>query len=222
VRRRALISAVLVAAGVLVSAVGVRGLLRSGRGAPWTAAAVRAGLAPDSRPVFDLVVALQGQRGTGGADDTDWIAAEQACRALKWPRCDRPALEELKRSSRPSGADRKHPEAMAALAVADATWAFGSEDAARSMFRTELDRIPESDGPGRARVFVRFGIIDMNPDGQAALFAQACVADPSLCDRDSLQQAARREVQARFVAPGNVVPLYFGGHPSVGGIAGPR
>ena len=45
------------------------------------------------------------------------------------------------------------------------------------MFRTELDRIPDTDGPGRARVFVRFGIIDTNFDGQAALFAQACVAD---------------------------------------------
>ena len=76
---------------------------------------------------------------------------------------------------------------------------------------------PQSDGPGRARVFVRFGIIDTNPDGQAALFAQACVADPSLCDRERLKKAARREVQARFVPPGNVVPLYFGGHPRSAG-----
>jgi hypothetical protein len=105
----------------------------------------------------------------------------------------------------------------AAARAAGAIWATGDEDAVRKMFRQELDRIPESDGPARARVFVRFGVIDTNPDGQAALFAQACVADPTLCDRQRLEQAARREAQARQVAPGNVLPLYFsrGGHPPV-------
>lgn len=49
--------------------------------------------------------------------------------------------------------------------------------------------------------------------GQAALFAQACVADQSLCDQERLKQAAQREARARLVPPGNVVPLYFGGHP---------
>jgi hypothetical protein len=182
-------------------------------------AAVRGGLAPDSRGTFDLVVALQGLDGGGVAD---WGRAEQICRGFAWPRCDRLALEEMQRRSRLTAAARKDPVPAAALAVADTVWAFGSEDAVRKMARTELDRILESNGPGRGRVFVRFGIIDTNPDGQAALFAQACVADPSLCDRDRLQQAARREVQARFVAPGNVVPLYFGGHPRVGRIAAPK
>ena len=182
-------------------------------------AAVRAALAPDSRAAFDLVVALQGLASGGAAD---WGTAETICRRLAWPRCDRLALEEMQRRSRMPAAARKDPVPAAALAVADTVWAFGGEDAVRKMVRTELDRIPESDGAGRARVFVRFGIIDTNPDGQAALFAQACVGDPSLCDRDRLQQAARREVEARFVAPGNVVPLYFGGHSGVGRIAGPK
>jgi hypothetical protein len=176
--------------------------------------AVRGALPPDSRQAFDLVVVLQRLEGGG---ETDWARGEQVCRALKWPRCDRPALEEMQRRSQLPGSVRKDPVGAAALAVADLTWAYGTEDAARKMFRSELDRIPESDGLGRARVFVRFGVIDSNFDGQAALFAQACVADPNVCDVDRLKQAAQREVQARFVAPGNVVPLYFGGHPKIPG-----
>jgi hypothetical protein len=101
-------------------------------------------------------------------------------------------------------------------AAADAIWANGDEESVRKMFRAELDRIPESDGPARARVFIRFGIIDSNPDGQAALFAQACVADPKVCDRDRLKKAAEREVRARKVPPGDTLPLYFiGHHPAV-------
>jgi len=90
-------------------------------------------------------------------------------------------------------------------------------DAARKMFRAELDRIPDADGPGRARVFLRFATIDTNFDGQAALFAQACAADARICDRDKMQEATEREVKARFVAPGNVMPLYFVGHPRLAG-----
>lgn len=101
----------------------------------------------------------------------------------------------------------------AAAARADAIWARGDETAVRDMFRAELARLPESDGARRARVFLRFGIIDTNPDAQAARFAQACAADPAICDYDRLKQAAEREVRARFVAPGNQLPLYFGGHP---------
>ena len=101
--------------------------------------------------------------------------------------------------------------------MANVTWAFGSEEAARKMFRSELDRIPEAQGPRRARVFLRFGIIEINPDGQAALFAQACAADARLSDH--LKEAAQEEVRARFVPPGNVLPLYFGsgGHPPISG-----
>jgi hypothetical protein len=116
-----------------------------------------------------------------------------------------------------SPSDRRLLESAPALAVANATWAFGSVEAVRKMARFELDRIPETDGLHRARVFVRFGIIDTNPDGQAALFAQACVFDPNDCDH--LKEAAQRETGARFVAPGNHLPLYFlGGHPHVAGM----
>jgi len=102
------------------------------------------------------------------------------------------------------------------LAVGNAIWALGSEDAVRKMLRAELDRLPESEGAARARVFVRHGIIDSNPDGQAAVFFQACVADPSLCDRARLIAAAERETRARFVEPGQHLPLYLmSGHPQV-------
>jgi len=174
----------------------------------------RAALGPDGERVFGLIVALHGK------DGGRWREAEQLCRSLGWPRCDRAALEEVERKTRPPHAFHrsKFEQEAAAQAVADATWAFGSEDAARKMFRVELDRIPESNGPARARVFLRFGIVDPNPDGQAALFAQACVADASLCELDKMKEAAKREVQARFVPPGNVLPLYFGGgHPPIAG-----
>jgi hypothetical protein len=176
---------------------------------------IRGALAADSRGAFDLVVALQGLGGDGAPD---WGRAESICRALKWPRCDRAALEEMQRRGRVSGAAlRKDPLTAAALAIADVTWAFGSEEAARKMFRTELDRIPDTDGPARARVFLRFAIVDTNFDGQAALFAQACAADATLCDREKMKAATQREVQARAVAPGNVMPVYFAGHPKLSG-----
>jgi hypothetical protein len=122
----------------------------------------------------------------------------------------------LEKTATLSPSDRQALESAPALAVANATWAFGSMEAVRKMARFELDRLPEAEGPSRARVFVRFGIIDTNPDGQAALFAQACVADPNDCDH--LKEAAQRETQARFVAPGNRLPLFFiGGHPHLAG-----
>src|SRR6185503_40523 len=169
------------AAAVLLAPVACRSRIDVG--------AVRTALAADSRDAFDLVVSLQGLDNDGRAD---WARAEATCRGLKWPRCDRPALEEMQRRSRLAGAARK-------------------------MFRAELDRIPDADGPGRARVFLRFAAIDTNFDGQAALFAQACAADARICDRDKMKEATEREVKARFVAPGNVMPLYFVGHPRLAG-----
>jgi hypothetical protein len=59
--------------------------------------AVRAGLTPDEQAVFELVVAVRGLRN----GRPEYGAAEQACRKLRWSRCDRPALEELARWSRP-------------------------------------------------------------------------------------------------------------------------
>jgi hypothetical protein len=175
--------------------------------------AVRGALADDSRGPFDLVVALQ---QLDGAKETDWGRAEQLCRGLRWPRCDRPALEEMQRRSRLANV-RKDPVAAAAIAVADMTWAYGSEDAARKMFRAELDRIPDANGTGRALVLLRFAIIDTNFDGQAALFAQACVADATLCDRERMKIATEREVKSRFVPPGNAMPVFFVGHPRLAG-----
>lgn len=107
-------------------------------------------------------------------------------------------------------------EAAPAVAVANATWAFGTVDAVKEGMSAELARIPETDGPSRARALLRFGIVDTNPDGQAAVFSAACAADPKLCD--NLRQAAEREVRERLVAPGNVVPLSLGGdHPPLPG-----
>jgi len=108
-----------------------------------------------------------------------------------------------------SNAEKKALESAPALTVANAIWALGSEDAVKKMLRSELDRLPESEGAARARAFVRFGIIDSNPDGQAAVFFQACVADRNLCDRARLIAAAERETKARLVEPGQHLPLYL-------------
>jgi hypothetical protein len=174
--------------------------------------AVRAALPETSRRAFDLLLALHPPAG----GDPDWGAAERICRDLWWPRCDRPALDVMRKHSASAIGTGRDAVSTAASATADLIWGFGNEDAARKMFRAELDRLPESDGPGRARVFLRFGIIDTNPDGQAALFNQACAADAPICDH--MKEAALREVQARFMPPGNVLPLYFGtgrGHPAI-------
>jgi hypothetical protein len=170
---------------------------------------LRASMAPDQRGVFDLLVALGGLDRNG---DADWMRAEQLCRSLAWPRCDRPALDEMQASSR-AQVDRRDLQS----AVVDLTWAFGSVESVKAMASSELARLGESDGPARARLFLRFGIVDTNPDGQAALFNQACVADPSICvDPEKTKLAAERETRARRVPPGNVLPLYFsGGHPAL-------
>ena len=116
-----------------------------------------------------------------------------------------------------SEAQRKALESVPALAVANATWAFGSADSVQTMLRFELDRLPEAEGAARARVLVRFGIVDRNPEGQAAIFAQACAADASLCDHE--RDAALRELQARFVGPWNHLPLYLiPNHPPIQGL----
>ena len=60
--------------------------------------AVRAPLASPQRDVFDLVVAVRGMDNGGSSD---WSRAEQICRTLAWPRCDRDALAQLKELSRP-------------------------------------------------------------------------------------------------------------------------
>jgi hypothetical protein len=112
--------------------------------------------------------------------------------------------------------ERQGLESGAALAVANATWAFGSGDSVKKMLRFELDRLPEADGQTRARTLVRFGIVDQNPEGQAAIFSQACAADTTLCDHE--REAAQREVERRLVPPGNHLPIYFiPNHPPIYG-----
>jgi hypothetical protein len=118
-----------------------------------------------------------------------------------------------------SAAQRAELEAAPALAAANAAWSFGPVSAVQRTSALALERLPESDGVRRARTFLRFGIVDENPDGQAALFAQACASDAGVCER--LKEAAERETKVRFVSPGNHLPLYFlGGHPPISG-AGP-
>lgn len=100
------------------------------------------------------------------------------------------------------------------LSMVNAVWALGDADSARKTLQAALDRVQETEGTLRARLFLRFGIIDANPDGQAAVFAQACVSDPNVCDH--VPEAAERETRARFVAPGNRLPLsLLGGHPPI-------
>jgi hypothetical protein len=114
-----------------------------------------------------------------------------------------------------SAAEVQDLESATALAVANAIWAFGDADAVKAMARTEIDRLPASDGPARARVLIRFGTVDSNFDGQAALFGQACVFDPTLCDPASVKRAVETELRARFVPP-RVLPSYVVGHPTLG------
>jgi hypothetical protein len=125
------------------------------------------------------------------------------------------------RGASASSADRPAQptlESMPSLAVANATWALGSVEAVRKMARTEIDRLPQSEAALRSQVFLRFGIIDTNPDGQAALFSQACASDATICDQPKFKEAAARQTKTRFVAPGNMLPLsLMGGHPPING-----
>ncbi|HEY4185597.1 MAG TPA: hypothetical protein VGP07_11035 [Polyangia bacterium] len=60
--------------------------------------AVRAALKTVEPDAFELVVAVRGLNNGGNAA---WDRAEQLCRGLKWPRCDRRALEDLRSRARP-------------------------------------------------------------------------------------------------------------------------
>lgn len=59
---------------------------------------VRSTFKDRERDVFDLVVAVRGLENGGSAQ---WSRADEICRRLNWPRCDRAALEELRKRSRP-------------------------------------------------------------------------------------------------------------------------
>jgi hypothetical protein len=79
----------------------------------------------------------------------------------------------------------------------------------------ELERLPESSMKERARALLRLGLVDPNPEGQASLFAQSCMLDPSTCS--DVAAVASREVARRFVPPGNHLPVsLIEGHPPIG------
>jgi hypothetical protein len=59
---------------------------------------VRGALTVQTGGVFDLVVAIRGLDSDG---QPNWDKAEQICRALRWSRCERTALEDLRVRSRP-------------------------------------------------------------------------------------------------------------------------
>lgn len=105
-----------------------------------------------------------------------------------------------------------------ARAMDNAVWPLSGAGVAQKLVKFELDQVDESDGPRRARLLIRFGLVDRNFDGQAAVFAAACTLDASLCDQVRLREAAEHEAGLRFVAPGNHLPLaLLGGHPPIGG-----
>jgi len=118
--------------------------------------------------------------------------------------------------------DLSGPEASAlqlapARAAANAAWALGSPDAVKESSKWELDQLAPTEVPRRVQLLLRFGIVDTNPDGQAAIFGQVCATDPSTCAH--LKDATEGETRTRLVAPGNRLPPFFiAGHPHVPGM----
>lgn len=113
--------------------------------------------------------------------------------------------------------DLKLLEAVPARAMNNAVWTLSSAEVAQKLVKFELDKLDDADGVRRARLLIRFGLVDRNFDGQAAVFAAACTSDASLCEGLRLRDAAEHEAGLRFVSPGNHLPLaLLGGHPPVG------
>lgn len=111
--------------------------------------------------------------------------------------------------------ESKRLEAVPARAMDNAVWPLSAAEVAQKLVKFELDRA--EDGARRARLLIRFGLIDRNLDGQAAVFAAACTMDATLCDQIRLRDAAEHEAGLRFVPPGNHLPLsLIGGHPPIG------
>jgi len=112
-----------------------------------------------------------------------------------------------------SQAARTALSVAAARAAANGAWALGSVDSVKDASKFELDQLPPqgtgspADTARRVQLLLRFGIVDTNPDGQAAIFGQVCMTDPQVCEH--LKDAAERETRTRLVAPGNHLPLYF-------------
>ena len=116
-----------------------------------------------------------------------------------------------------SASERQAVELGTYTALANAVWAFGDATAVTKTLRAELERLPESSTQERARALLRLGLVDSHPEGQASIFAQACMLDPSMCDH--FTDVAGREVALRFVPPGNQLPVsLIEGHPPIGGL----
>lgn len=151
-----------------------------------------------------------------------WCLGPLALAALTGALGSRRAKEErgqfFGRTSSLSARELKRLETVPVRVMDNAAWTLGSADLMRQLLKFELDRLDEAEGSRRARVLVRFGLVDANFDGQAAVFAQACAADATVCDPAPLKDAAEREAKERFVPPGNHLPLsLLGGHPPIPG-----
>lgn len=115
--------------------------------------------------------------------------------------------------------ERANPMKTAPLrAVVNGVWAMGNEKSVERLSRLELSQLTETDASRKAQLLVRLGLMQERPDAQASLFGSACSLDPQLCA--DLPAVAGREADARFVPPGNVLPLSLvGGHPPISGPA---
>jgi hypothetical protein len=140
------------------------------------------------------------------------VALLSACLAQLWAGARQARFFAM--PARPTAAESRALEMAPARAAANAAWALGSPEAVKETSKWELDQLAPTEVPRRVQLLLRFGIVDTNPDGQAALFGQVCAADAAVCDH--LKDAAERETRTRLVAPGNHLPLFFiGGHPHV-------
>jgi len=111
-------------------------------------------------------------------------------------------------------AEARAAQGAPARAAANAAWALGSPAVVKETSKWELDQLAPTEVARRVQLLLRFGIVDTNPDGQAAIFGQVCATDAAVCDH--LKDAAARETRTRLVAPGNQLPPFFiAGHPHV-------
>ncbi|HET9955300.1 MAG TPA: hypothetical protein VFQ61_12385 [Polyangiaceae bacterium] len=114
-----------------------------------------------------------------------------------------------------SEAQRRALEAAPMRAIAEVVWAFGNITVLKRNLESELTRTDDSEPQVRARLLLRRGIIEPNPEAQWALFAEACSADSTTCPQ--IKDLATREAEKRHVSPGSSLPLSLMGsaHPPV-------
>jgi len=104
--------------------------------------------------------------------------------------------------------EQRELELIAPLSIANAAWRLGSGVSAERALKAALEQLPDT-GATRARMLLRLGAVVQSTEGQAAIFNQACGADPSICDQ--LKEATAHELVDRLAQP-NGMPLYFVGH----------